>query len=287
MQRGKIQVKSLRVVKVEEAVKHEYFLKNVLPFSSIQFSTCTKILNDFPLHRMRISNLYDCSRKKKKETMIVLDILDSWRWFSLDQIHFLGQESYGKGKIKASRVRVSKVAGSKVPFELASSNGDLLHLFCGASAPNIFLIDSFAESLSLVGNHVARCTPPERLLLLIFNFLTKRLPALPFAHKRNCQTLLNTVFPICAQRKIFLFKRLPGYSYSIELIFEISTSNRLKYLYYTLKIFLESGEWNLSSIDQSTGSSIVLTIEIHDFSFICLQFFAFEHTDDIPIKRWF
>lgn len=66
MQRGKIQVKSLRV-KVEEAVKYEYFLKNVLPFSSIQFScvsTCTKILNDF---RMRISNFeHDCSKKKKK-----------------------------------------------------------------------------------------------------------------------------------------------------------------------------------------------------------------------------
>lgn len=177
MQRGNIQVKSLRV-KVEEAVKYEYFLKNVLPFSSIQFScvsTCTKILNDF---RMRISNFeHDCSKKKKK-TMIVLDILDPGGGFPSIRSIFWVKNRKDKGKIKASRVRVSKVAGSKVPFELASSNGDLLHLFCGASAPNIFLIDSFAESLSLVGNHVARCTPPERLLLLIFNFLTKRLPAL-------------------------------------------------------------------------------------------------------------
>lgn len=127
---------------------------------------------------MRISNFeHDCSKKKKK-TMIVLDILDPGGGFPSIRSIFWVKNRKDKGKIKASRVRVSKVAGSKVPFELASSNGDLLHLFCGASAPNIFLIDSFAESLSLVGNHVARCTPPERLLLLIFNFLTKRLPAL-------------------------------------------------------------------------------------------------------------
>lgn len=177
MQRGKIQVKSLRV-KVEEAVKYEYFLKNVLPFSSIQFSCVFNLYKD--IKRFSNANIQFRTRlfEKKKKTMIVLDILDPGGGFPSIRSIFWVKNRKGKGKIKASRVRVSKVASSKVPFELASSNGDLLHLFCGASAPNIFLIDSFAESLSLVGNHVARCTPPERLLLLIFNFLTKRLPAL-------------------------------------------------------------------------------------------------------------